>query len=73
MSIESSNVPSGHAQSKFLDEVLEQLHPKMWFHGHFHRERIYTLKDFNTVFYSIGGYVQAKYQINDKKYFIIDL
>lgn len=75
MSLENSNVPSGHYQSKFLDQVLFELRPAMWFHGHYHRERIYTLPHLNlpTVFYSIGGYVQAKYDLKDKKYFIIDL
>lgn len=75
MSLENSNVPSGHSQNHFLDEVVQRIQPDMFFHGHYHRERIYTLPQMGikTVFYSIGGYVQKKYQMNDKKFFIIDL
>lgn len=73
MSLENSNVPSGHSQNHFLDEVVKRIHPRIFCHGHFHRERTYMLPGYDTVFISLGGYVQKKYQMNDKKFFIIDL
>ena len=72
-SLDSSNVPSGHSQNKFLDEVLLRLRPQIYYHGHYHRERIYTLPGFDTTFFSIGGYVTLKHEVKDKKYFIVDL
>lgn len=71
-----NNIPSGNYQNKILDEILDDLKPSMWFHGHFHQEKIYTLPDVNfgkTTFFSIGGYLSIRNNFNDKKYFIIDL
>lgn len=62
-------------QNRFLSEAVRQLNPIMYFHGHFHRERIYHLSQLNpqTTFYSIGAWVGQKNEVNDRKFFVVDL
>jgi hypothetical protein len=40
-------------QNKFLFEVLKELKPEKWFHGHYHLDKEYTIKKHKTIFYSL--------------------
>lgn len=64
-----------NGQQKFLDEVVRQLNPIMFFHGHFHKDRIYNVPALNmtTTFYSIGAWLSKNNDMNDRKYFVLDL
>ncbi len=65
---------SGIGHNKFLDEVVKELNPTLYFHGHFHKERVYSLpKHKNTTFFSTGAFVSERYQVNDRKFFILEI
>lgn len=65
----------GTGHNRFLGEVVRILKPLLYFHGHFHRDRIYQVPALNnfTTFYSIGAWLSLKNDTKDRKYFIVDL
>lgn len=65
----------GTGQNKFLGEVVRRVNPIFYFHGHFHRDRIYHVPALNnfTTFYSIGAWLSKQNDMDDRKYFIVDL
>lgn len=65
----------GTGHNKFLDEVVRQLNPIMFFHGHFHKDRIYNVPALNktTTFFSLGAWLSNRSDMNDRKYFVLDL
>lgn len=63
----------GTYQNKFLDEIVKEIKPIMYFHGHFHKDLIYYLPNCKTIFYSIGAWLSnPEYEKNDRKYFILE-
>ncbi len=64
----------GTYQNKFLDEIVTLINPKAYFHGHFHKELIYKLPEYNqTTFYSLGAWLKNPDHEKGKKFFIVEL
>ncbi len=64
----------GTYQNKFLDEILNLINPTAYFHGHFHKELIYKLPEYNrTTFYSLGAWLGNPKHEMGKKFYIIKI